>query len=138
MMAGEFTVHVDPDGELIRVRGHGQASEETARRHFLELERAMADMRRRSGCARVLVDMGDGAVQTAEVAAIVHEETTRLYGEGDLVAILCHSMLQTLQTRRNGPEGRMRSFPADREAEAIAWLRGAPSAKDGDPHKASA
>lgn len=79
----------------------------------------MTEMRRNSGSAPVLVELGDGAVQTAEVAVIVQEVSERLFGEADFLAILCQSMLQTFQLRRNGPAGRMRQCPADGEADAI-------------------
>lgn len=132
MMAGQMMIREDPDGSLIRVTGRGQFTADGARDHFVTLERAVRAMRQRRGCARILVDLGDNSLQTADVASIVHEESSRICGPGDLVAILCHSMLQTLQMRRNGPQDRKREFPHDREADAIQWLLGESSAKDDD------
>lgn len=137
-MARDLMIHVDSDGALIRVCGQGQVSMTALRDHFVVLDRAMKDMRKRYGGARVLIDLGDTAVQTAEVAAMIQQESRRLFCEQDRVALLCHSMLQTLQVRRSGPGDCQREFSPEREAEAIEWLRAAPPAKDGDPLRVSA
>ena len=122
-MTGRLTITVEPDGSLIRVHGEGLFTPEAARRHFAELKQAMRSMRSQRGSARVLVDMRDAGTQSAEVADIIREETDRAYAPQDLAAILCHSVLQTLQMRRSGPQGRKREFAGEQVEDALAWLR---------------
>ncbi len=136
-MAGFVSLTVDPDGRTIRVAQSGTLTVEMVRAHFTKLEAVMHEMRCRFGAAKVLVDIGDALVQPPEVAAIISESTSRMYAPDDRVALLCHSMLQTLQNRRSGPQGRMKEFLHASEAEAIEWLHGNQPATKADDRRAS-
>jgi hypothetical protein len=109
------------DGGLIRVSGNGIWSPEQAATHFRNLERAVGKVRRDHGKVSVLVDLRQAAVQPSETAAIIHEETTRIYSEADRIAIVCPTALLALQMKRGVNIASLATF---HEMEpALRWVQ---------------
>lgn len=90
----------DEQAGLIRVRGEGLYSLSQVEEHFRTLGATIAHIRASHGRVRVLVDIRDGVVQSAEVAQAVSRWQGRLYSPGDRVALIVKSALHKMQMRR--------------------------------------
>ena len=105
---------------FVTVLGAGMWSAERTEAHFRELERTVLKIRREHGSVRVLVDLREASVQTAETAAVMREWTTRIYRVADRVAVVCATALLALQIKRAADATTLATF---HEIEpAIAWI----------------
>jgi len=105
---------------FIQVTGIGLWSPPEIERHFRELGKVLRAVRARHGFARLLIDMSDARVQTAESAAALDRWTGLTYRERDEVAVICTSTLLAMQTRRTTKIYRRAVF-TEKNA-AVAWL----------------
>ena len=88
-MNGDLSFTVDERAALVRVTGRGMWSAERTATHFNTLDKALQRMRRQRGDARVLVDLREAAVQTAQTAEVMKQWTARIYRDVDRVAVVC-------------------------------------------------
>lgn len=119
-MPNSLSIIATPGEPFILVQGCGLWSADAFEAHFRTLDRELRAMRIRRGFARVLVDLSDARVQTAEVAAVMNRWTARIYRPSDEVAVICGTTLLSMQIKR---EARIyqRTVFSDKAA-AIAWL----------------
>ena len=109
-----------PDG-IVRVTGSGLWTVPFIQQHFREFGKVLSDIRRSGGQVRVLVDLRDSAVQTAEAVAELSAATERAYLPQDRVAVMCVSALVAMQVRRASRVDQMATF--DDVFAALSWLR---------------
>jgi len=119
-MLNALSISAAASEPFILVTGQGLWSAEHFDRHFRNLDRELRAMRARAGHARVLVDLSDARVQTAEVAAVMNHWTARIYQPRDEVAVVCGTTLLSMQIRRETRDYQRMTF-ADK-ASALAWL----------------
>jgi hypothetical protein len=89
-----------PGEPFVQVTGTGLWSPAEIERHFRDLDKVLRSIRARHGSARLLIDMSEAKVQTAESAAALDRWTGLTYRERDIVAVICTSTLLAMQTRR--------------------------------------
>jgi hypothetical protein len=99
-MNGNLSFEADFADGFVTVSGSGMWSAARAKAHFHDLERTVLKIRRDHGAVRVLVDLREASVQTADTAAVVHEWTTSIYRVADRVAVVCATSLLALQMKR--------------------------------------
>lgn len=99
-MDGELSIEVNHRDGLITVLGSRMWSPAQMEAHFRDLERAVLKVRYAHGNVRLLVDLREASVQTADTAAVMHSWTTRVYQPADRVAVVCVSALLALQIKR--------------------------------------
>jgi len=119
-MPNSLSISANPGQPCILVTGKGLWTPDQIETHFRKLEADLHAMRKRAGAARVLVDLGEANVQTAEVAEQMHHWTARIYQARDRVAVICQTALLAMQIKHRVKVYNRRIFP-DREA-AMAWL----------------
>ena len=104
----------------VLVTGSGLWTPAELEQHFGDLDRKLQAMRAKIGFARVLVNLGDAKVQTAEAATVIRKWTAQIYGENDQVAVVCGTSLLALQIRHQARVRNLKTF-SDRDL-AIQWL----------------
>jgi hypothetical protein len=119
-MPNSLSTSAAASAPYIHVTGSGMWTPQQLEQHFLALDRGLKAMRTRTGFARVLVELGEAKVQTAETAQIMQNWTARIYRETDQVAVICGTKLLAMQIRHQAKIRNLKTF-ADREA-AVAWL----------------
>jgi hypothetical protein len=117
---GQLGHSIDARDGVIRVVGEGVYTADQARRHFVALRKTVARVRSERSRVKVLVDTSHGAVQTAEVVAIIENGTRGLYRSGDRVALIVASMLHKVQMRRITDSSITELFLS--ESAAMTWL----------------
>lgn len=113
-------VRTDHDAGLIRVEGCGRWSIEECDRHFGELKRELAVLRKAARPVRVLVDLRRAAEQAAATALRIGYWTSRIYQPEDRAAVLVSSCLVKQQLQQNAGIHRSQIFTSD--AAARLWL----------------
>lgn len=124
-----LSISADPGQPYIQVTGSGLWAAEDVERHFRSLDQALRVMRHRAGCARVLVDLSEAPVQTADAAELMDDWTARIYRENDQVAVVCGTTLLAMQIKRKTKGYRRETFPE--KAAALAWLMADAPARTG-------
>ncbi len=119
-MTNRLAISAAQGDPFILVTGCGLWSPDDVERHFRALDKALRIMRARVGAARVLVDLSDAAVQTAEATAVMNHWTSRIYRARDQVALICGTTLLAMQIRREAKIYQRVLFR--KKPEAIAWL----------------
>ncbi|WP_174297356.1 STAS/SEC14 domain-containing protein [Sphingomonas bacterium] len=93
-----LTLRSCPD--YLAVGGSGLYTLLESQEHFRELSAAVGGLRKAGRPVRVLVDLRDGAPQTAEVAAHIKGANAVIFRKGDRIAIIVKSTLLKLQVKR--------------------------------------
>ncbi len=119
-MTNQLAISAAPGDPFILVTGIGLWSPNDVEAHFRALDKALRAMRARAGAARVLVDLSDALVQTAEAVAVMNQWTGRIYRARDQVALICGTTLLAMQIRREDKIYQRVLF--QKKPEAIAWL----------------
>jgi hypothetical protein len=109
-----------PGEPFVQVTGTGLWSPAEIERHFRDLDKVLRSIRARHGSARLLIDMSEAKVQTAESAAALDRWTGLTYRERDIVAVICTSTLLAMQTRRTAKIYHRAVFTE--RSSAVAWL----------------
>lgn len=89
----------DVAAKIIRITGVGKWTVDYVDVHFAELAVLIDRVRQQNGEVLALVDLSRAPVQSAEVAARIHEATGRLYGPGDRIAMIVPSFLLKAQMK---------------------------------------
>lgn len=119
-MDGHLSFEADLAAGFVTVSGSGMWSPARTETHFRELDHVVLKIRREHSSVRVLVDLREASVQTAETAAIVREWTTRIYRTADRVAVVCATALLALQIKRAAHVETLATF---HEIEpAMTWI----------------
>jgi hypothetical protein len=124
-----------PGEPFVHVTGTGLWSPPEIERHFRALDKVLRPIRARRGLARILIDMSEAKVQTAESAAALDRWTGLTYRERDEVAVICTSTLLAMQTRRTAKIYHRAVF-TEKEG-AIAWLLSDKSAAASRPARSA-
>lgn len=119
-MQNHIDISAAPGEPFILVTGVGLWTPAQFEAHFRRLDRDLRAMRARFGLARVLVDLSESVVQTAETAAVMKHWTRRIYRSSDEVAVISSSALLSMQIRHEDCAYRREMF-RDWNA-AVAWL----------------
>jgi hypothetical protein len=116
-----YYIEYDPREQWIRVRLTGFWPLATSRAFAARLRLFILENRKHFGSARLLMDRRGSPVQSMEVAALIKELTSALFGARDHVAVIVDSSLNQMQLRRVVTHEGTRIFNNIGEAEA--WLR---------------
>jgi hypothetical protein len=119
-MNGDLSFTVDERAALVRVTGRGMWSAERTATHFNTLDKALQRMRRQRGGARVLVDLREATVQTAQTAEVMKQWTARIYRDVDRVAVVCATALLALQIKHSAQVPDLATFLQVEPAQA--WV----------------
>lgn len=119
-MNNALSFNAAPGDPFIQVTGTGLWSPTEIERHFRALDKVLRPIRTRHGFARLLIDMSEAKVQTADAAAALDRWTGLTYRERDEVAVICTSTLLAMQTRRTAKIYHRAVFTE--KTAAIAWL----------------
>ena len=119
-MNGDLSFTVDERAALVRVTGSGMWSAERTATHFNNLDKALRRMRQQRGGARVLVDLREAAVQTAQTAQVMKQWTGRIYRDVDRVAVVCATALLALQIKHSAQVPDLATFLQVEPAQA--WV----------------
>jgi di/tripeptidase len=117
-MHGE-SYKLDPSGNFLEVKCEAMWSADFAKQHFAEVGPLIANMRRTRGSARVLIDLSSAPVQSLDTITSLSNLSEGTYHTGDRIAVVCDSMLLTMQFRR------LTNYPAEffkSRSDAVAWL----------------
>ncbi|WP_041391678.1 hypothetical protein [Sphingobium sp. SYK-6] len=96
---GHLAFEVRERDGCVRVFGAGLWSPDEAQAHFRALEQTILKLRRERAPVRVLVNLREAAVQTAQTADLMRTWTARIYRAADRVAVVCATTLLALQIR---------------------------------------
>jgi hypothetical protein len=121
-VTGEMSVRYDVTTGEIRACGSGFWSVRQATAYFQDWDRIVAAIHANGIAMSALIDMGDGEVQSHEVAAIIAGVTSGQYRPGDAIAMLVPNSLAKMQMRRV-LDARYHEFFISRSA-AETWLKG--------------
>ena len=119
-MPNSLSISASVRQPYVTVTGKGFWTPASLEQHYRRLDRDLRAMRARAGSARVLVDLSEAAVQTAETAAVMQRWTASIYRETDQVAVICATQLLAMQVRRQAQIRNLKTFTG--KQEAIAWL----------------
>jgi len=116
-----YDVEIDPARKLLIIRLAGFWTPETMKAYQAEVRRKASALHRAGGCERILVDMSDYPIQSAEIAeghasALRHAADTLCAK----AAIVMTSALSKLQASRVATSTGHRFFTD--ETLAFAWL----------------
>lgn len=126
-MDGTLSFDINEHDGFATVAGAGMWTPAQAEAHFRDLDRAITRLRRIHGSVRVLVDLREASVQTAETAGVVRNWTGRIYRGVDRVAVVCATALLAMQMKRAADIETLATF---HEIElARAWIGPAVAAK---------
>lgn len=134
-MNNTLSFNAAPGEPFIQVTGTGLWSPSEIERHFRELDKVLRAVRARRGFARLLIDMSEAKVQTAESAAALDRWTGLTYRERDEVAVICTSTLLAMQTRRTAKIYHRAVFTE--KNSAVAWLLSDKSAAAARPTRSA-
>lgn len=115
--------YADIDIGVVYVIGRGFWTDDMVDRHFMELRRTAALVRRNAACVRVLVDLRNASVQSPAVAARIKAETRLIWTERDRIAVVLQSVLAKMQINRVVDHGNHASFVAIEDAHRWLGLR---------------
>jgi hypothetical protein len=121
-IAGEMSVRFDLATGDIRTQGCGFWSKRQVGAFFADWTKIVDSIHANGIALSALVDMGDGQVQSSEVAAIIASVTSDKYRPGDAIAMLVPNSLAKIQMRRV-LDARYHEFFISRSA-AETWLKG--------------
>jgi hypothetical protein len=121
-IAGEMSVRFDVATGQVRAYGAGFWSPRQAKAYFQDWEKLIREIHAQGIAVSALVDMGDGQVQSSEVAAIIASVTSDKYRPGDAIAMLVPNSLAKIQMRRV-LDARYHEYFISRSA-AETWLKG--------------
>jgi len=116
-----LTADFDPACGTIRIRGEGFWSLAQVKSFTEDFKALTSTVRAQTGPLRVLLDTLNMPPQSLEVIAFLDAETSKLYYEGDRVAIILNSTLLKLQAQRMTQSTFEQRVFGNAEA-AKAWL----------------
>jgi hypothetical protein len=121
-VTGEMSVQFDIATGYARTYGAGFWSAKQVTAFFNEWRQIIRDMHANGISLSALADMGEGQVQSSEVAEIIANATSNMYRDGDSIAMLVPSSLAKMQLRRL-LDARYHAFFISRSAAEL-WLQG--------------
>ena len=98
--AGALTTVHDPARNLITVVGEGFWSLDYIRKHIRDFETVLLRARDLDRPSRTLVDLRDAAIQSPEVAQLLHDAMCRMYRAPERAALIVASNLMKMQMKR--------------------------------------
>jgi hypothetical protein len=120
-----FTVTIEPPHQLMRIEVQGFWQRDTMRAYLAELGRQVDALAAYGGCRRILVNMSDYPIQSAEIAQgharIVAHGKTEMKAA---TAVVMKSALSKLQAKRMANLAGQELF--DDEPAARRWILAQP------------
>jgi hypothetical protein len=117
---GEFAISLDRASNIITVTGRGFWTVEIVEAHTREFEQVLLQAHRDGRSTRTLVDLREAFVQAPDVAALLHDQLTRMSHRIERAAFVVPSNLVKMQMKRGfnlDTDGVFTSID-----EAVCWL----------------
>ena len=113
-------MRIDTARGVVEINGCGFWSAAVVDEHFTELAIRVDQLRRTTQMIRVLVDLTEAMVQTAETTERLKYETRRIWRSDDRIATVVRSTLAGMQINRAVDVTNHRTFM--NMADAQGWL----------------
>ena len=117
---GSLTAKYDPSTGVVRMFGAGLWQMSIVRKHFADLEAALAQARRYHPDVLVFCDLSTASVQMKEVGEEIEQFTERAYHPTDRIAVVLASSVLKMQMRRVVRQATFETFLS--ATAAYTWL----------------